>query len=243
MRTVVFLFVVLLAACSGPGSHELADRPPSLSVADAALNGGSPDIALRICSDTVQREPGNTEALICQGNALVALGNRADGEAAFRRALKLSPDNVNVLMGLGRLGLATDPAAAEALFLRVLKHEPANAQAWNDIGIARDLQAHHEDAQVAYGRALGLMPSMHAAEVNMALSMAMSGRADEAVRRLRRLADDPSATARMREDLAAALAMADKPDEAAKLLRGDLTPAQIQQAIAGYRALSAAPTK
>jgi Flp pilus assembly protein TadD len=243
MRTIALLFVVLLGACSGPGSQELANRPPSLSVAQAALTGGSPDVALRICTDTVQREPKNMEARICEGNALAALGRPADAAAALEAARQLAPHNADVLMGLGRLGLATDPPAAEALFQRVLEHQPDNAAAWNDIGIARDLQGRHEDAQVAYGRALGLMPSMRAAEVNLALSMAMSGRADEAVRRLRRLADDPSASPRLREDLAAALAMADKPDEAARLLRGNLTPDEIDRAIAGYHALSAAPAK
>jgi Flp pilus assembly protein TadD len=84
---------------------------------------------------------------------------------------------------------------------------------------------------------------MRAAEVNLALSMAMSGHADEAVRRLRSIAADPSASPRLRQNLAAALAMADKPDEAAKLLRGDLSAEEIDQAIAGYHALSEAPAK
>jgi Flp pilus assembly protein TadD len=210
MRTIALLFVVLLGACSGPKSQELANRPPSLSVAQSALDGGSPDVALRICSDTARREPRNTAAQICAGNVLAALGRHADAEVAFERALQMAPENDDALMGLGRLRLATDPPGAEALFQHVVEHQAANADAWNDIGIARDLQGHHEDAQVAYGRALGLMPSMSAAEVNMALSMAMSGHADEAVRRLRRLGDDPTASPRVRENLAAALAMVDK---------------------------------
>jgi len=243
MRTIAILFVVLVGACSGTQSQGVADRPPSLSVAQAALAGGAPDVALKICSDALQHQPGNLAAQICEGDALAALGRRADAETSFERAQKLSPDDRGVLMGLGRLRLATDAQAAEALFQHVLNITPDNAEAWNDIGIARDLQGRHQEAQLAYGRALGLVPDMRAAEVNLALSMAMSGHADEAVTRLRRLASDPAASPKLRQDLAAALAMADKPDEAAKLLRGDLSPEQIDQAIAGYNALSAPPAK
>lgn len=243
MRTIAILLVVLLAACAGPKRQDLADRPPGLAVAQAALTGGAPAVALQICTDTAQREPKNLAAQLCQGDALIALGRTADAEASFERAQKMAPDDAGVLMGLGRLRLATDPLVAEALFVHVLKIEPNNPLAWNDIGIARDLQGRHQEAQEAYGRALGIDASMRAAEVNLALSMAMSGRADEAVRRLRRIANDPSASPRLRQDLAAALAMADQPEEAAKLLRGDLSAEQIDQAIAAYHALSAAPGK
>jgi Flp pilus assembly protein TadD len=214
-----------------------------LSVAQAALTGGASAVALRICSDTVQRQPKNLAARVCEGEALTALGQRTDAEASFERAQQMAPDDPGVLMGLGRLRLATDALAAEGLFQHVLKVAPNNPEAWNDIGIARDLQGRHQEAQEAYGRALGLEPSMRAAEVNLALSMAMSGHADEAVRRLRSIAADPSASPRLRQNLAAALAMADKPDEAAKLLRGDLSAEEIDQAIAGYHALSEAPAK
>ena len=47
--------------------------------------------------------------------------------------------------------------------------------ALNDLGIARDLQGRHTDAQTAYRSALGVDPDMRAAQVNLALSLAMSG--------------------------------------------------------------------
>ena len=47
--------------------------------------------------------------------------------------------------------------------------------ALNDLGIARDLQGRHTDAQMAYRQALGISPEMSAAQVNLALSLAMGG--------------------------------------------------------------------
>jgi len=233
MRIIVVLTAVTLAACAAPRSQELADRPPGLAVARAALAGDAPALALQVCSDTVRREPDNMEAQVCEGDALLALA----------RALQLLPDATDALMGMGRVRLGTEAVAAESLFRRVLDQEPRNASAWNDLGIALDLQDRHEQAQEAYGRALGAAPDMRAAEVNLALSLAMSGHADAALSRLRAIAGDPQAPPRLRHDLAAVLTMAGQPEEAARLLRRELRPDEIDQAIAGYRALPATPAR
>ena len=75
---------------------------------------------------------------------------------------------------------------------------------------------------------------MRAAEVNLALSMALSGQATEAVRLLKPLASDPGAPRRLRHDLAAALAMAGDKQEAAKILSADMTPEQTERALLAY---------
>ena len=237
MRIIVVLAAALLAACAAQQNDTLSSRPPGIGVARTAMANGAPVVALQICSELTQRVPGNLDAAVCEGDALTALGRRDEAEASFLRAQRISPEATAVLMGLGRLRLGTDPLVAEALFQRVLDQDPNNAAAWNDIGIARDLQGRHAQAQQAYARTMAIAPEMRAAEVNLALSMAISGHAEEAVQRLRRIAADPAASPRLRHDLAAALAMADRPDEAARLLRGDMRPEEVDQAIAGYRAL------
>ena len=159
MRTIAILFVVLLAACAGPNSQDLANRPPSLSVAQAALTGGfAGGGAANLLRHGAARaeEPGGADLPGRRAGRARPAGRR---RGSFERAQKIAPDDAGVLMGLGRLGLATDPLGAEALFRHVLKISPDNAPAWNDIGIARDLQGRHEDAQEAYGRALGLSPA------------------------------------------------------------------------------------
>jgi cytochrome c-type biogenesis protein CcmH/NrfG len=99
---------------------------------------------------------------------------------SYSEALRLDPKSVLARIGLGRLRLAGDPTAAETLFLEALQRQPHNAVALNDLGIARDLLGRHQDAQTAYRQAIGLEASMSGAEVNLALSLAMSGRADDA---------------------------------------------------------------
>ena len=74
----------------------------------------------------------------------------------------------------------------------MLQQEPHNAAALNNLGIARDLQDHHGDAEPAYRAALAASPDMTAAKVNLALCLAIRGQGGEAIGLLRPMADGPA---------------------------------------------------
>lgn len=167
------LLTLQVAACADRLAT-LGEGPPSLGVARAALDGGVPDVALRISIATRGREPDNVDAMVVEGDALAALDKPREADAAFRAALALKPDDVDARLGLGRLALASNPAAAEAIFLEILGRDPRNAKALNNLGVARDLQGRHAEAQEAYQHALGLAPTMQAAVANLNRSRAMS---------------------------------------------------------------------
>ena len=205
-----------------------------MDVADAALKGGSPQIALQIADNVLAHNPGNQDALLTKGEALTALGQSDDAAVLFSQVLANDKGSVSANIGLGRIELGSNPVAAEELFLEALKHDPRNAVALNDLGIARDLQGRHTDAQTAYREALGLNPEMAGAEVNLALSLAMTGQSQDAVHLLQPLADKPGATQQTRHDLAAVLAMSGDKIEAARILSRDLPPDQVQQALAAF---------
>jgi len=116
--------------------------------------------------------------------------------------------------------------------------------ALNNLGIARDLQGRHADAQTAYRSALAANPDMTAAQVNLALSLAMGGRSGEAVQLLRPLASDPGASRQVRHDMAAVLTMGGNRAEAETILSKDLAPQEVREALDGYATgRSAAPVK
>lgn len=233
MRWAGIVLLLLLAGCSG-GTSGLALSQPGLDVARAALRGGSPRVALHVTNDLLARQPDNVQALIVQGDALTALGQFDAARLDYTKVLKHDATSVNAHIGLGRLRLPTDPAGAEALFLEALQNDPRNTTALNDLGIARDLLGHHAAAQHAYAKALGVDPNMHAAQVNLALSLAMSGDSDRALKLLQPLASQPDASVKLRHDLAAVLAMGGNEAAATRILSADLTPEQIQQALADY---------
>lgn len=242
MRGAALLLVLLLAACSSIGLSRPEGGQPGFGVAEAALRGGAPQVALQVASGMLARDPKNVRALVVQGDAQTMLSQYDLAVSSYSRALALDPGSVGAEIGLGRLRLGSDPAAAEALFVQALQHEPRNITALNDMGIARDLQGRHADAQKAYSQALGIEPDLRAAQVNLALSLAMSGDSGRAEQLLRPLAGDPGASRKLRHDLAAVLEMAGKQAEAERILSVDLSPAEVRQALAAYAsARSGAP--
>jgi Flp pilus assembly protein TadD len=155
--------------------------------------------------------------------------------------LARDPASPGACRGLGRLLLATDPAGAEALFQKAVGQQARDVAALNDMGIARDLQGHHTDAQAAYRQALAVTPDLPAATANLALSLSLSGHAEEGMQLLRPLADSAGAAPRLRYDLAAVATMAGDRQEAASLLRNDMPTAKIEDALNGFAALSPLP--
>ncbi len=233
MRAANLVLILALAACqAAPGSP--ASGQPSIEVARAALRGGSPQIALQISAGILASEPGNNAALIVQGDALTILRQYDQAQQSYDVVLRRDPSSIEAKIGLARLSLGSDPAAAEALLLEVLQRDPRNTTALNDLGVARDLAGNHAGAQEAYRQALGIDPRFIAAQVNLALSIAMTGRGEEAVRMLRPLASDPAASPKLRDNLAAALAMAGRQDEAARILSATLTQEEVRQALQAY---------
>ncbi len=237
MRSVALGFLLLLAACNSTTvSAGLGLDTPGLDVAQAALRGGSPQIALQVVSKLLAKDPGYVQALVVQGEALTALGRLDEADASFSAALQRDPDSVAAHIGLGRVRLATNPASAEEQFLVATQRDPRNAIALNDLGIARDLQGRHADAQAAYREALAANPNQQAAQVNLALSLAMTGQSGDAIKLMRPLADKPGASPQLRHDYAAVLTMAGDKPAAERILSADLTDTEVQQAMAGYAA-------
>ena len=207
MRPLSVAELMLLAACANGSDLGKHAGAPGVDVAEAASRGGSPQIALRIDDAILAKDPRDVAALINRGEVQTALQLPDAAAESYSEALRLDPKSVLARIGLGRLRLAGDPTAAETLFLEARQRQPHNAVALNDLGIACDLLGRHQDAQTAYRQAIGLEASMSGAQVNLALSLAMSGRADDAAPLLRPLASAPNASRKLRHDLAALLAM------------------------------------
>ena len=225
----------LLGACAH--ADRTADLRPGLDIADVAMANGSATTALNVAQQVLQTDPQNVKALVREGDADYALGRRDAAATAYDHALSLAPGNPAAALGLGRVRLATDAAAAEMLFAGIVADDPHQAAALTDLGIARDLLGRHHEAQLAYRRALAIEPQRTATSVNLGLSLALDGNTDEALSILRPLAEQPGALPRVRQDLAAALVLSGDTQAAAALLRTDLAPEAVQVAIAGFQSL------
>ena len=232
MRTGLcgLVLALVLSGCAGRHSAE-----PGIQVGEEALRNGSPQIALQVAQGILTRSPSDKQALLIKGDAATQLGQNNDAEAAFLQVLALDPKSVHGKIGLGRLRLGTDAAAAATLFEDVLRQEPANLNALNNFGIARDLLGQHQEAQVAYRKVRSIEPANIAARVNLALSLAMTGNAAEALPLIDPLANDPSASSKVRHDYAAVLAMAGRERDAEAVLGRDMSPPEIKQVLEALR--------
>ena len=194
--------VLLLGGCAGgSGSGQEAGPGVTPRLAEKALAAGLPDVALHAANAVLANDQGNARALMVKANALYAMHDMAAAAMAYRAALVVDPKSVAAGLGLGRALIRSDPRAAEAAFLDVTARQPGNLSAWNDIGIARDLQGRHDEAQDAYRHALAAAPEAQDIAANLALSLALSGHADQAVSMLRPLAAIPDAPETWRRNL------------------------------------------
>lgn len=229
---------LLLASCATtPSPYTKAVNPTgpkTLNVADAAIAGGDPSMALAVTQSILAGAPDNVDALIHEGNAYYALQRCPAAMAAYKLALGHDPKATEAETGLGRCLLKTDPHEAELAFTRAIADDPSNADALNDLGIARDLQGNFAGAVEPYSRALLADPSMTAAEVNLGLSLALSGHGPEALEYLGPLATGPGATPKIRGDYAVALLASGRSAAAQQVLSVDLPPDQVRRAMQGF---------
>jgi Flp pilus assembly protein TadD len=232
----------LLASCAQPGPKPATSAvgPSTLNVADAAIAGGDPTMALSVSQSVLQTDPNNVDALIHEGDAYYALQRCPDSVAAYTLALKFDPKSSAAETGLGRCDIKTDPKTAEAALEQAVQDDPTNAAAWNDLGIARDLQGNFAGAINPYQQALLAQPGLIAAEVNLGLSLALSGNGAAALQYLGPLATAPDATPKIRQNYAAALVASGRMADARQVLSIDLPPDQVIAALSGFTSVIAA---
>jgi Flp pilus assembly protein TadD len=213
MRLIrVMALAVVTLGLGGCGMFREAEAPKplvTLRVADAALASGAPEIALRVAEIVLDKEPSNVAAMVAKGDALYAIGAIDQARDTYRAAVAADVSNVGAQIGFGRTLVHANPSAAEAHFLAALAKQPDNVVALNNLGIARDLQDRHAQAQQAYRQALALSPNMPDVTTNLGLSLALSGQGAQAVQVLQPVATAPGASPMMRADLAVAMARGD----------------------------------
>jgi Flp pilus assembly protein TadD len=235
--------LALTGCASHAGNQNAANGsigPNTLNVADAALAGGDPSMALNVSQSILASDPNNVDALVHEGNAYYALGRCPPSIAAYQTALKYDPKSVEAQIGIGRCLLKTDPARAEIAFVAATQIDPGNAAAYSNLGIARDLQGNFAGAAAAYQQSLTLNAGSTATAVNLGLSLALSGHGQDALQYLGPIATGPDATPKIREDYAAALVAAGHNDDARQVLAIDMPSDKVNQTMAGFQSLIAA---
>jgi len=225
-------WLALLAICAGctasdppvPTTHILGNDQRSAMLArlgDDMRRNGDPASALGIYLAASAADPANAGVLQRMGAAFLAMNDAPRAEQAFRGALVSEPGDRTAQRGLA-LSLLAQGRAADALpILQKLAAGSSDPGLLRAEGVALDMVGRPGEAQLVYRQALRLNPIDADLHGNLALSLALSGDAADALTEMQAAiaAPDPDP----RENANAVLVLALTGNSDAARVRGDAT--------------------
>ncbi|MGG5817306.1 SPOR domain-containing protein [Falsiroseomonas sp. HW251] len=243
LRAAMLGSLAALAACAdgsaipGQGAGASQAQRQAFTVSGTATLA---DPGLAAIRRSAAAAPNDLNAQARFAAALARAGEPAMAEQVIVAALLRSPDHPALTRELARLRLrGGQPQVALALFDQAARIEPG-AEAEEGRGLALDMIGRHDEAQAAYRAALALAPNRVAVQNNLAMSLILTGRVQEALAVLEPLSQRPDAPARVANNLAIARSMAG--DARPVAIAGD--PAELRQAASSLRAtLGVAPAQ
>ncbi len=153
-------------------------------------------------------------------------------------ALERAPGNIGLTRTYG-LALLASGRSAEALrpLATLSQLDPTDWRALSALGVALDEQGRYEEARRAYKEALAIKADEPSVLTNMGVSYLLGGDAVTAEKLLRQASALPTAPAEARQNLALAVGLQGRFEEAEQLQKVDLPPALVANNMAYLRGL------
>jgi Flp pilus assembly protein TadD len=195
----------------------------ALAIGSTMVACGPAGSRLASASSKAPKAEQDAASLFASAQAAVKKGDYAEGLGFAERAVELSPRDVGYRMILADLYLKNGRfQSAEATFADVIQLDPTNSRASFSIALAR----------IALGRPAGAVSELDrlaetASPADVGLAYALAGEAGRAIELLEPAARAPGATARVRQNLAFAYALAGEWDKARVTASQDLSPADL----------------
>jgi serine/threonine-protein kinase len=129
-----------------------------------------------VAAETARRlDPTVAEVDVTLGQTLLATGQGAQAEEAFRRALATDPGNAGALVGLASAREAAgDSAGAEASLRRAIELHPYAFAPYSQLGSFYFAKGRYADAADVFRRQTGLTPDSYQAYSNLGGALSMS---------------------------------------------------------------------
>ena len=183
----VILAAALLAGCGRPAVTADKTQPASMSVsareriASAAETSGDDALALSMYAAASKEAPANAQIQLDYADRLARSGQIEPARELLTRSLAVATDPMQIRQGLAMLDVLTgrnEQAVAE--LDKVLGLKPTDVRALVNKAVALDLQGHHAAAQMLYAQARGAAPEDPVIANDLALSLALDGKMQEA---------------------------------------------------------------
>ncbi len=233
---------LLLSACALPRTAPIEKGTLSHAsdqrLADSALDGGNPDIAISLYKKILMRTPGDQHALLGLANALFQVNNLEQARQVFLQIESLAPGQLDAELGLARIAVRQRQfAGAISRYQAILQRMPDSLPATAGLGVAYDLQGSHTLAQATYRQALPGHPDELGPRNDLGLSLILSLDLRQAIAELLKIVDNPAAPVQARHNLALAYGLLGNQSAAERALAGELAPTQVQANLRYYRTL------
>lgn len=218
---------ILLSLIAGCGEFEdrgtdSADQS-MMRVAEKMRVQEDNQTAATIYMKLLAKNPDNTQARIKLADLMRDEGHYAEAVAELAKIPKghSQYDNAQLQIAVCQIE-ANEPEKGKIVLAKMLGNN--NARAYNLMGVCDDMLGMHQAAQQSYHKALQKDPDYLGARSNLGLSLALDGKTQEAVTVLNEVNRNPRSSARDRQNLAVAHALAKNPAEAEKLFQADMSP-------------------
>jgi Flp pilus assembly protein TadD len=181
--------------------------------------------ALQQMGAEYDRRPGEKRASLAYARLLRETNQHAQAIAVLQTAAIKAPNDSELLAAYGK-ALADGGRFREAQDVLARAHTPdrPNWRILSAQGAIQDQLGQHQTAREFYQSALRIQPGDPIILSNLGLSYLLSNRLGDAERSLREAAAHPQADGRIRANLALALNLQGKHQEADALTRGEVSP-------------------
>lgn len=246
-RMPALLATVALIALSG--TPTLAADPTAATAAQARAPSSA---AVRATYDRMdalsrsvfwaseqQADPTDAVAGVKLAQALRELGRYDQAAEAAQATLTIQPNNLDALLELGRAHIARGQAFYGVAPLEQARDlAPRDWRPYSLLGVAYEQVRRTDDARAAWNQALALSPDNPDVLTNAATAALTHGDAPGAETLLRRAVAQPTASAKVRQNLAMVLGLQGKMGEAEQILRRELPPEQAERNLQWLRSRS-----
>jgi tetratricopeptide (TPR) repeat protein len=158
--------------------HKLSGFKEQLCIAEGQLLSRRGSVALPAAEQALSLQPGDYDASVARGRALVQLGRPAEAEAAFHELVQSNPARAEASLFLAELYLAEGKqTAALAVLADARKADPDDPEVLLQYGLAAPPSA---DTRAALEHALSIRPHFAAATAQLGVVEAALGDTDAA---------------------------------------------------------------
>ncbi len=234
--TLAALMVIGVAGCARDGTTTGSIGGGNKPVEQ--MNAVELEASLQRYRSLYERNPGDAQVSMAYASIL-RMNNFSDQAlAVMRKAAIQHPENRDVLAAYGKaLASAGDfPAALDA----VQRAQDPTQPDWRLIsaeGAIYDQTGRPEQARTRYDAALRLRPNEPSVLSNLAMSYILEGNLPKAEQILRSAVEQPGADSRVRQNLALAIGLQGRFDEAEAAARRELSPQQAEANVAYLRTM------